>query len=55
VLWQPRADDPPGDPHGSRPHPALLRLRVAEVVAAANLMLAVGAAERYPARSAAKP
>jgi len=44
VLWQPRADDPPGDPHASDVDVRLVRIQVQEVVAAADAQLASMAA-----------
>lgn len=41
VLWHGTPDDPPGDPHGERPDPVLLRTGAAEVVEAALLRLRV--------------
>ena len=39
VLWYPNTS---GDPHGERPDPALLRIDVAEVIAATRVLLAGG-------------
>jgi hypothetical protein len=40
--------DGTGDPHGSDPDPALLRITVPEVLAAVDQVLTVVAAERQP-------
>jgi ADP-heptose:LPS heptosyltransferase len=39
VIWHGSPDDAPGNPHGERPDPTLLRIDVAEVVAAARALL----------------
>jgi ADP-heptose:LPS heptosyltransferase len=44
VLWHPAPGDPAGDPHGTSIDPALARVGVPEVIAAARALLGPGAA-----------